>query len=87
LEANDIAKITCECGTVLSNVEVPNDIELHVYSDKEWDKILQNDLIETWKIPLPKFDIWICPKCKRVFVFECGSNNVRYVYKLENGYE
>ena len=31
-----MARMTCRCGADLSNQEAPNDIELVVYTDKEW---------------------------------------------------
>lgn len=40
----------CECGRILSTTSVPNDIELVVYTDEEWETICQVDVIETWKI-------------------------------------
>ncbi len=35
-----MAKMNCKCGYVLSTTEVPNDIELWVYTDKEWEALL-----------------------------------------------
>lgn len=32
-----MARMTCTCGNQLSNHESPNDIQLRVYTDKEWD--------------------------------------------------
>jgi hypothetical protein len=34
-------KVTCTCGEVLSNSEAPNDVQLRVYTDKEWGKNLE----------------------------------------------
>lgn len=78
-----MARVICKCGNILRNQEVPNDVELRVYTDREWDKILDCDVIETWKVPLPKYDVWKCPKCKRIYVFEPGNNEATYVYSLE----
>ena len=82
-----MARMDCICGEYLSNTMVPNDIELHVYTDREWDAILENDTIETWKIPLPTYDVWRCPKCERIYVFgkgnEEGYNEAIKVYRLE----
>ncbi len=78
-----MAKMTCKCGALLSNSESPNDIQLRVYSDKEWDKILSDDIIEFSKFPLPKYDVWKCPECKRIYVFEDGLNVYKRVYKVE----
>ena len=47
-----MASITCKCGNRLSNSSAPNDIQYHVYSDREWDKILEHDFIEMIKFPV-----------------------------------
>jgi hypothetical protein len=73
----------CRCGEVLSNSIAPNDIELIVYTDKEWDHLMENDLIEAWKIPLPNYEVWKCPKCERVYVFKEGSDKAVKIYALE----
>ncbi len=78
-----MARMNCRCGEVLSNSMAPNGIQLRVYTDKEWDSILENDIIETWKIPLPSHDVWKCPKCERVYVFAGGCDKAVKVYALE----
>lgn len=40
-----MARMTCTCGAVLSNQEAPNDIQLRVYTDREWDAICDCDSI------------------------------------------
>ena len=79
-----MARMTCKCGAELSNGLAPNDIELIVYTDKEWDEICKCDSIEPWKIPLPKYNIWRCPLCKRIYVYDTGNNNPIMIYMLEN---
>ena len=64
-----MAKMTCKCGEYLSNQQSPNDIQLCVYTDREWDSILEQDIWESWKIPMPTYDVWRCPKCERIYVF------------------
>lgn len=78
-----MARMACKCGTILSNSETPNDIQLRVYLDREWDAILEKDTIETWKIPLPAYDVWKCPTCGRIYVFSDSSGNATKVYRLE----
>lgn len=80
-----MAQITCVCGTKLSDFEAPNDIQLVVYTDKEWDKICDCDRLEPWKIPLPAYDVWRCPVCKRIYVYERGSSLPLMCYSLEEG--
>ncbi len=78
-----MSRMDCKCGETLSNTAAPNDIQLRVYTDKEWDDILNCDSIEPWKIPLPKYDVWKCPKCGRIYVFGEGYGPPIMVYKLE----
>ena len=78
-----MAKMTCKCGNELSNVESPNEVELKVYTDKEWDEIMEIDTLNTWEIPLPKYDVWRCPKCERIYVFNEKDNKASRVYSLE----
>lgn len=79
-----MARLTCRCGEYLSDSHAPNDIELIVYTDREWDSMFTNcETIEPYKIPLPKYNVWRCPGCERVYVFE-GSEPVPVkVYTLE----
>jgi len=79
-------RMDCICGQYLSNSEAPNDIQLRVYTDREWDAILSVDIIETWKIPLPTCDVWKCPSCERVYVFkfEGGKHKFTKIYRLED---
>jgi len=78
-----MARMECRCGEVLSNSIAPNNIQLRVYTDKEWDSILVNDTIETWKIPTPSYDVWRCPKCETIYVFKEGSDKAIKTYILE----
>ena len=36
-----------------------------------------------WKIPLPKYDVWMCPKCKRIYVFEDKNDKPIMIFSLE----
>jgi hypothetical protein len=78
-----MASITCKCGNRLSNSEVPNDIQYHVYSDREWDKILENDFIEMIKFPRSEHDIWKCGNCHRIYVFNQNGEIIK-IYLLES---
>lgn len=75
--------MTCRCGNELSNVEVPNEINLVVYTDEEWESICNCDSIQPWMIPLPKYEVWRCPVCKRIYVFERGEALPSMVYCQE----
>lgn len=78
-----MARIICNCGAELSNREAPNDIQLRVYTDREWDKICDCDSIKPWMIPNPKYDVWKCPNCKSIYVFEDGNDTPIMIYRLD----
>lgn len=48
----------CLYGMELSNHEAPNDVELVVYTDKEWEKICDCESIEPWNIPLQRYNVY-----------------------------
>jgi hypothetical protein len=77
-----MAKLLCKCGNTLSDSYVPSEVRYHVYSDEEFHKILENDVIETLSIPEPKYDVWKCPNCQRVYIFSEGGSVIR-TYKIE----
>ncbi len=60
----NMASVECRRGEVLSNSTAPN-VRLRVYTDREWDSILEDDILETRKIPLPTYDVWRCPNFQR----------------------
>ena len=78
-----MARMTCTCGAELSNQEAPNDIQLRVYPDREWDAICDCDSIQPWMIPEPKYDVWRCPVCKRLYVYDGSKELPIMVYRLE----
>lgn len=75
-----MSKFTCKCGNLLSTSQCPNDIELRVFTDREYDKILKLDSV--YDIPLPKHDWWRCPHCERIYVFY--EDKLIKTYALEN---
>lgn len=78
-----MARFLCRCGETLSNSLAPNDIQLRVYTDREWDDIINLGTIDSVDIPFPKYDVWRCPKCERVYVFD--GDTVIKTYVLETG--
>jgi hypothetical protein len=78
-----MARFLCRCGEVLSNSQVPNDIELRVYTEREWDEITNHEMIDPITIPLPEYEVWRCPKCERIYVFEGANETAIKIYKLE----
>ncbi|WP_138494514.1 hypothetical protein [Paenibacillus pinistramenti] len=78
-----MARFTCKCGEILSNTLVPNNVQLRVYSDEEWDNIIQTESIDPLSLPFPKNDIWRCYKCERIYVFDWESGAVIKTYVLD----
>lgn len=78
-----MARLQCNCGEYLSTVEAPNDVQLHVYTDREWDEIINmGDSIDPLLIPDPKREVWRCTNCDRIYVFN-EDNTVSKVYIVE----
>lgn len=78
-----MARFLCRCGETLSNSLAPNEIELIVYTDQEWDNIISQDCIDPLKIPSPSYEVWRCPKCERIYVFKEGEDQPIRRYVLE----
>jgi len=80
-----MARFLCKCGEVLSTSLAPNNVQLRVYTDEEWDQIINQECINPIIIPLPKFDVWRCPHCERLYVFKDGEDQPikRYVLELD----
>lgn len=79
-----MAGYLCKCGQQLSTTEIPNTIELRVYTDREWDELIQHDLIDPLSIPLPEYDVWCCPNCQRLIFFDWATGSPIKIYKLDN---
>ena len=77
-----MAKFKCRCGKLMSNSINP-EIEYRLYSNDEWTKIVEDDtIIEPILIPLPKHTVWVCPKCKRVYVWDDDEHSLKHIYVL-----
>ena len=78
-----MARMVCSCGTQLSNHDAPNNIQLRVYTDEEWERISDCECIEPWMIPVPKYEVWRCPLCKSIYVYEDNNSSPVMIYRLE----
>ncbi|MBR1599068.1 MAG: hypothetical protein IJ661_09185 [Lachnospiraceae bacterium] len=81
-----MARIQCKCGELLWNGQTPNESLLWVFSDRKMCNIYEQDSIDTLSLyNLIDYDIWKCPKCNRLYVFEHDnpSNTVKKIYKIE----
>ena len=79
-----MAQMGCKCGARLSNTLCPNDVQHYVFTDKRMDTILAKDNINTLELcNLNNYEVWLCPKCKRLYVFEENKMTAKYIYALE----
>ena len=79
-----MSRLECKCGHTLWNGETPNNIEYWVYSDKTIDSILKSDVIDTLALNnLFDYNIWRCPECKRLYIFNKNESVPKYVYTQE----
>lgn len=79
-----MARFQCKCGNVLSNSLVPNEMEYHVFSDVEWDRIMAKDQVNTWELPEPRYPVWKCNSCNRFHVFnKQGERIATYIIEVD----
>lgn len=76
-------KIACKCGEYLHNHDAPGDIELCIYTQKEWDVIMSLVSADPKYIPLPENEVWESPKCHRLHYFRRGESKAAKVYCIE----
>lgn len=76
-----MARFECVCGNVLSNSLSPNEVELHVYTDYEWENIINTESLDPITIPKPKYDVWNCKKCDRLYFFK--DDRVFKIYRVD----
>ena len=74
-----MARYKCKCGQVLNSQESPVEVKLHVYTDTEWDEIWGDEAITSENFPDTKYDIWRCPKCERIYVFDYTRDKDRLI--------
>lgn len=79
-----MSRLKCRCGKVLSTVQCPNDVQLRVYTDFEWDKIINMGIIDSVDIPMPQYNVIKCPSCERVYVFNYDYSEPVKIYKVES---
>lgn len=78
-----MSRIKCRCGKIISTVQCPNDVQLRVYTDYEWDRMINMGLIDSLDIPMPQYDVIMCPLCERIYVFDNTYSAPIKVYKIE----
>jgi len=80
-----MATFRCVCGKGLSNSTCPNEVQLIVFSDKEWETIQEKvkDGMDIYDAE-PKYDVWRCTECNRIYIFE--GNKVILRYSIEEDF-
>ena len=78
-----MARVTCKCGNYLCNSGIPDDTQLLVYTEGEWDRITVDENLLVIDLPDPQYEIWRCQSCERIYVFEEGSDTPIKTYALE----
>ncbi|MDE7193525.1 MAG: hypothetical protein K2O14_06090 [Oscillospiraceae bacterium] len=77
--------LLCKCGCDMWNGQIPNDIEYTVFSDRRMCEILEENTVDTTDLALKNdYNVWLCPKCGRLYVFKESENKVLRVYKPED---
>jgi hypothetical protein len=78
-----MAVFRCVCGKGLSNSTCPNDVQLIVFTDREWETIQESvkEGMDIYDAEL-KYDVWRCTECSRIYVFE--GNKVIRQYIIED---
>ncbi|MBO6230524.1 MAG: hypothetical protein J6O50_08135 [Ruminiclostridium sp.] len=79
-----MARIECKCGQIIWNGETPNDIEFWAYSDRTMDSILMSDSVSSPDFSAnADYNVWLCPLCRRLYIFKGKDNVPLYVYTPE----
>ena len=64
----------CICGNPMDDHNCPNENGYIVYSETEWDQIScqtdKENRINWLDIPSPAYEVYQCPKCRRILVFK-----------------
>lgn len=79
-----MGKWTCKCGQYMNDHNAPDENCYLVFADTVWSQIDtdENGNTNFYDLPLPTFDVYVCPSCGRLMVF--GNSNRCTFYKLED---
>ena len=69
-----MAEMECECGENLFITSEDSDITLWAFPDGQLEEILATGQAGQLDLTDAKFEIWRCPKCKRLYIFPYPSN-------------
>lgn len=78
-----MAGMMCVCGRPLTTVYSPNEIELIVFTQKEWEEITESVAkgFDIFDIE-PSNQVWRCTSCDRIYFFEQNRVIKRYVREV-----
>ena len=80
-----MARLTCKCGTEISNSNNP-EVQYLIFSDNKWiellDKLDEGAKLGNIGIGYAMIS-WKCPACERLYIFREGSELAARVYKIE----
>ena len=68
-----MAEMECECGENLFITSEDSDITLWAFPDGQLEEILATGQAGQLDLTDAKFEIWRCPKCKRLYIFTYPS--------------
>lgn len=77
-----MAKWTCPCGQPMHDHNAPDENFYRVFSDVEWNAIETDEngnLNFCEDIPIQTYDVYRCPACGRLMVFDGGNTFKTYV--------
>jgi len=89
LSVNNTNKTSCSCDENTSISQSTNNIQLRVYTDVEWDALLtpkdeDHNIFDPNTFPLPTYDVWRCPICEKIYVFNWGVEKPIKIYIPED---
>jgi uncharacterized protein with PIN domain len=79
-----MAKILCKCGQILSNSTVPNEVVIHMFTDKEINEILVQDSVPAIELYRRSNEVWHCSNCDRLYFFD-KNDKLEKIYRIEIG--
>ena len=72
----------CKCGNIMNDIVDPNPYGFVVYSERDWENGLEladeNNMLHWQDFPDPTFEVYRCPECGRLMVFDDSNRYVSY---------
>ena len=77
-----MGKWICPCGQLMHDHDAPDENLYRVFSDVTWNEVetdANGNLNFFEDIPVQTYDVYRCPTCGRLMVFEDGNTFKSYV--------